>query len=204
MQKTQILSSFWQSCKRQIDTFCDKQKFLWKNLLDIIIKFFLKFELKVHLIRWHRYIPTKNLSRLLYYLNNKYGNFCSIWSNEKSISTQDNALSECYHLVYIFLITKAIFVRFDQTKRQSLHKIIHFQNFITYFIFFNYYANFCSIWSNENSISSQDNALSECYHLVHIFLITKAIFVRFDQTKSLSLHKIMHFQNIITYFIFFN
>ena len=51
----------------------------------------------------------KNITRLLDSLNNNYGNFFDLIKrlNEVSISSQDNALSECYHLFLIFELKSA-------------------------------------------------------------------------------------------------
>ena len=42
----------------------------------------------------------KNITGLLDSLNNRYVNFYTIWSNEVSITSKDNVLSECHHYIF--------------------------------------------------------------------------------------------------------
>ena len=73
-----------------IDTICDKQSRSIKTFENSWTEnAFDKMTYKIY------------ITRLVYYLN-KYVNFCSIWSNEASNSSQHNVLSECHHLFYIF------------------------------------------------------------------------------------------------------
>ena len=93
------------------------------------------------------------------YLNNNYGNFCSIWSNEASMSLQDNELSKFQHLFQVF------YLKFATMKGQTWKIWKKFA-----FVYLNNnYGNFCPIWSNEASMSLQDKALSKFHLLFYVF-----------------------------------
>ena len=70
-KKTQILHYFWLLGKPEIDTFCDKQSRSIKTFENI----------------W-----TESSFDKWTFLNNNYANFCAIWSNNGSISAQENKL----------------------------------------------------------------------------------------------------------------
>ena len=70
---------------RVIGTFSDKQSRSIKNSENFLTKS--TFDEMTYI---------KNITRLLDTLNNKYDNFCPIWSNDDSISSQENRLEEYY------------------------------------------------------------------------------------------------------------